>query len=80
MYRKVEITPELEAKVIRLYTEKGMSINLIGKLICPRKIATNILIKNNIEIKSSAAGVRNGNFNRDNVYPTSWKEHLQKLK
>jgi hypothetical protein len=78
MYRKIEITPELEAKVIRLYTQKGLSLNLITKLACPRDIAKEILIKNGIELKSSAAGIRNSSFNTDGVFPTSWKEHIDK--
>lgn len=78
MYRKTEITPELEAKVIRLYTKKGLSLNLITKLICPREVAKEILVKNGIELKSAAAGIRNSSFNNDGVYPTSWKEHIDK--
>lgn len=54
----VEITPELIEKVLRCYTEKHMSIDVIGKLVCPRFIADKIIKQSGIPIKTRGQGMR----------------------
>lgn len=53
-----EITPELIEKVLRCYTEKHMSIDVIGKLVCPRFIADKIIKESGIPLKTRGQGMR----------------------
>jgi len=57
-HASAEITPELIASVIRCYTEKHMSIDVIGKLVCPRKIAQEIIVSAGIPLKTRGQGMR----------------------
>lgn len=60
MPRRTEytITPELKASVIRCYTEKNMSLDIIGKLVCPRYIAEKIIKDSGIPLKMKGQGLR----------------------
>lgn len=51
--KKYIVTQEVIEKVIRGY-KKGMDLDLIGKLICPKKYARQILEEANIPIKQSS--------------------------
>lgn len=53
-----EITPELIEKVLRCYTEKHMSIDVIGKLVCPRFIADKIIKESGVPLKTRGQGMR----------------------
>lgn len=47
------ITQELRDRVIRAYTVKEMSINIIGKFVCERKVAERILKEAGIDTKKN---------------------------
>lgn len=76
---EIVLTEELEKKIIRLYTEKGMSLNLICKLVCPRKLAKDVLVKHGL-LKNPGGRLKSREFNLGHLsYETSW-EDLQKSK
>lgn len=74
-----EVSEELKQRVIRAYTEKKMSFNIIGKFICDRAVAERIIREAGIEIKKSRFGSKGSGFNigKNKTYSTSWEE-LQK--
>lgn len=75
-----KVTEELKQKVIRAYTEKGMSLNIIEKFICNRRLAERIIREAGIEIERSKFGTKGRGFNMGkSSYSTSW-EDLQKSK
>lgn len=53
-----EVTPELITKVLRCYTEKHMSIDVIGRLVCPRYIAEKIIKESGVPLKTRGQGMR----------------------
>jgi transposase-like protein len=55
---KINSKEELKQRVVRAYTEKGMSLNVICKFLCARRTAEKILREAGVEIK-------NGGVNRE---------------
>lgn len=71
----IKAPEELKEKVIRAYTEKKMTLNVIGKFICARKTAENILKEAGIELKKGGQSLRSKEFNSGHLsYSTRWED------
>lgn len=80
-HNRVKITQELKDRVIRAYTEKEMSFNIIEKFICNRRIAEEIIRESGIEIEKYKFGTKLRGFNLGKSnYPTYWEELQKKAK
>ena len=76
----VVVNQELRDRVIKAYTEKKMSLNVISKFICARKLAQKIIEDAGFTIPKRGVSLRSKEYNSGHLsYPTSWEE-LQKLK
>lgn len=75
----IKAPEELKQKVIRAYTEKKMTLNVIGKFICARKTAEKILKEAGIELKKGGQNIRSREFNSGYLsYSTSWEDLTKK--
>lgn len=72
--KEFEVTQELKEKVIRCYTEKNMSVDMIAKLVCPRYITLQILEEAKIPLKTRGQGMREDTRFEYRARHTSYKK------